>query len=1296
MGKYNIPFVDDTGEGLAVRKRAVLLAFMMLLTYSGAVVQSGQIGEHVLAGPQAEVPTWLIGDWWDYELGGGVDAMGALLSATGNIRFEVTEIMTQTIMSTVYHLYNVSISGSFTGSGSGTIQGIPFTATVTSATLGGFWWIERGDLAVIVDNETLAASGDVTTPLGTFPLTLNAEIQNSYNPSREDFDFPMEVGDQWDLTTGMTTTGYVYYFVDVPLFPIEDTIPLDNYSTLLGTSTCSQQTVINVPAGSFESYDATMGLSDERWFSETVGYMTKWESHGGFMMFGDIWMNLTSYDRAVPAMVVEEYLVPNRVSPGANVTVNGTGNPLSSVHILIPATGDSWMSMTDIAGIYSFNITAPVIPDNTPTPTDFASHGVVVEVIDGGTRGYSVKTLTLIIPDLYVTNISFDPTPSHGFPTDVSAEIHCGPDVGVMNEFLVIFEVDGQLLGSDNVPYVDVGSPVILTHVWNARIGLHEVTVTVDPLDAIPEQNETNNSLTVQVYVEGPDIAPSDVLIENGISYLFPTGEPFGHVSNVMNVPTGSFVSITTNVTNFGLPYPIGNTSVRIVETAGLRGLEILPPLLETMPHPALGQGESAGPFNTIWNVPIVEGMYYFNITVDPYHNLTEMNEDNNTFVLQFNAVQLFPDLYITPQDISFSGQPYFGNPTTIYADVHANTNISVTGPFDVSFFSDGQLIGNDTIASIAAGATVNTSVLWIPDVGTHTITVVVDPLDFVGESDETNNSAEVNIDVPWPDLSPRDISVLDGGSHFYLDPEPMGYMSDIITTYIGQTVDISVNVTNFGAPFFNTDFRVEFYNTTGFGGPQSQPAFYDSGFLSSLAAGQSHGFLFSTWNAPSPAGNYFINITVDVDSAIPEISETNNTFILRFEVLAPDEVDYIPSTTLVSPIRTSVNKVVNLTSKVENLGISAASSPATIAFYEQSNPGTLLHTDTILPLLAGETSADTYGFDWTPAGAGTYVIVIVVDYYNDIPETNELNNEVSITVEVYEVPVTTLLIGLPKYSTDPTYVTSSTVFTLTFVDYSGSGLAHVNYRIGSGQWNDYLVTGNFTVPDEGPTTIEYYSEDNIGGTENPHSISIYVDDTPPESTLSHTGEVVRPSSDFMINATDDGSGVAASYYTIDGRNETQYFIPFNLQVGTYTILYYSVDNLGNEETPKTLDVTIEGHPDVGEEAEFNYKPILSVVFAVILLILGLIFCRRVVEAEEEDEKVGYFRGFDKKSFIMFSLSFAIIEVVIGAVSAVTGALSIPPTLGAGLIVDLAVLIIGLIIAFFWNRKEKARLTPAD
>jgi len=182
--------------------------------------------------------------------------------------------------------------------------------------------------------------------------------------------------------------------------------------------------------------------------------MVKWENHGGFGMFGDIWVNLTSHNRVVPAMTVDEYLVPEKVNPGGNVTVNGnsTAPQFSTVNVRIPATGDLWTGSTDAAGSYSVNITAPLIPDNTPTPTDVGSHGVLVEIDDGGTIGYAVRTLTLVLPDLYVMNISFSPTPTDGNPTDISAEIHCGPQGAVTNPILVSFRVGGFPLGDVWIP----------------------------------------------------------------------------------------------------------------------------------------------------------------------------------------------------------------------------------------------------------------------------------------------------------------------------------------------------------------------------------------------------------------------------------------------------------------------------------------------------------------------------------------------------------------------------------------------------------------------------------------------------------------------------------------------------------------------------------------------------------------------------------------------------------------------------------------------------------------------------
>lgn len=1289
---------NDIGEGSVVKLRTLMLVLVFLVPSSAAVVRSASDDSVVMAGNQADVPTWHIGDWWDYDLDGAVDMMGMTATASGNIRFDVTEIMTQPIGPKVYQLYNLTISGSFTGSGSGVVQGTDVDVDVTSATLGGYWWVERGDLAVLVDNETVTASGTVTVLSLPFPMVFNAELTNTYSPSREDYDFPMEVGDQWDLNTFMVTTGYVHYFIDIPLFPIEDTIILNNVTNLVGTSICNLQSMISVPAGSFDSFEASFGVSDQRWYSETVGYMVKWENHGGFGMFGDLWVNLTAYDRVTPVMTVDEYLLPDKVNPGGNVTVNGnsTAAQFSTVNVKIPATGDMWMGFTDITGSYSVNITAPLIPDNTPTLTDVGSHGVLVEINDGGTKGYAARTLTLVQPDLYVLNVTFSPTPTDGNPTDISAEIHCGPEGGVTNSILVSFDVGGIPLGSTIIPLMNANSMVIVSQTWLATMGIHDVTVVVDPLNSIDENNEMNNSLTVKVIVMGPDLAPTDIMVENGVNYSFPYGEPYGHMSNIINVPTGGFVNISAKLTNLGLTYTNNETTLRIVETFGLQGPEMPVPLLEKGPLAALSQGESHGPFKVMWVTPLIEGMHYFNVTVDPHHNVTDLLIDNNTFILQFNVLLVLPDLFVNTSDISISPAPYPGSEVTISADIHAGPNRSVPGSVFVAFVLDNvQVIGIDIISSIPAGGVVIASITWTATGGLHNILVVVDPDDLVLESDERNNVADIDVLVPLSDLAPTNVSIVDGAGYLYPDPEGVGYVSDFITVYTGQFVELSMNVTNFGDDFYNTSFRVEFYETNGFMGPQNQTAFFDSGPLASLNSGQSHGSIVGTWIVPPSIGNYFVNMTIDVDDAVPEISESNNTFVVLFEVLAPDDVDYAPTTSMISPIQTSIGKQVNLTSRVENLGTTTAAASTSIVFYEQSNPSTLLHQDTVPALNGGETSSSIFGFDWAPPGVGTYVIVVEADYDNDIPETDENNNGISVTIEVFALPSSVISVGTPQHDSDQLYVTSSTAFTLIATDNSGQGIDEVMYRIGQGSWKDYLVTGDFTISQEGPATIEYYAVDMIGGEEQTQSISVYVDDTPPVTELVYPGEQVRPSTDLELSATDDGSGVASRFYRIDDGDWILYSIPFFLDEGSYTLEYYSVDNLGNAEHPQQMQLEVElEDQDVEEEA--NYKPILSVVLAIFLLVIGLLLCRREPESDEESGKAGFFAHFDKRSFLMFSVSFAIIEFIIGGVSAVTGILSIPPAFGAGLIVDLVIFLVGLMLALWWNRKEKAKTPIVD
>jgi len=105
--------------------------------------------------------------------------------------------------------------------------------------------------------------------------------------------------------------------------------------------------------------------------------------------------------------------------------------------------------------------------------------------------------------------------------------------------------------------------------------------------------------------------------------------------------------------------------------------------------------------------------------------------------------------------------------------------------------------------------------------------------------------------------------------------------------------------------------------------------------------------------------------------------------------------------------------------------------------------------------------------------------------------------------------PTTELLIGSPIYQDDKTHVTSSTQFTLSADDSSGSGVQTTEYKIDSGSWNDY--NSGFTLS-EGEHTIEYKSTDKVGNEETENSKTVYVDNTSPSVS------VTNPPANWIVN----------------------------------------------------------------------------------------------------------------------------------------------------------------------------------
>ncbi len=186
--------------------------------------------------------------------------------------------------------------------------------------------------------------------------------------------------------------------------------------------------------------------------------------------------------------------------------------------------------------------------------------------------------------------------------------------------------------------------------------------------------------------------------------------------------------------------------------------------------------------------------------------------------------------------------------------------------------------------------------------------------------------------------------------------------------------------------------------------------------------------------------------------------------------------------------------------------------------------------------------------------------------------------------------PMTTLTVGSPNHEgTEDHFVTTATLFSLSAVD-SASGVNSVLFKINDdGAWQPY--TTEFVLPGVGTHTVSFRSIDNVGAVEVAQTETFIVDDIAPTSVMevglpnrieSESIYFVSTSTELSISATDDLSGVASSEYKIGDGTWQPFAEPFTVTTeGTNTILYRSVDRLGNVEIEKTLTVIADVTPPV-------------------------------------------------------------------------------------------------------------------
>ncbi|OPY34618.1 MAG: hypothetical protein A4E32_00092 [Methanomassiliicoccales archaeon PtaU1.Bin124] len=189
-----------------------------------------------------------------------------------------------------------------------------------------------------------------------------------------------------------------------------------------------------------------------------------------------------------------------------------------------------------------------------------------------------------------------------------------------------------------------------------------------------------------------------------------------------------------------------------------------------------------------------------------------------------------------------------------------------------------------------------------------------------------------------------------------------------------------------------------------------------------------------------------------------------------------------------------------------------------------------------------------------------------IIDYY----ATDAVGN-----VETYKT------ISFKKDSTAPstTYALDGLTLTLTATD-ATSGVSKTEYSINGGAWTTY--SASFAASTEGvKSTVAFRSIDLAGNVAAATTITIgNADTTAPTTAASPSGTVgsngwYTSAVSVSLAATDlGGSGLASTYYRMDGGAWTLYAQPVNIAVdGSHVVDYYSVDAAGNIEASKSIAV---------------------------------------------------------------------------------------------------------------------------
>ncbi|MBK9336177.1 MAG: right-handed parallel beta-helix repeat-containing protein [Lewinellaceae bacterium] len=298
--------------------------------------------------------------------------------------------------------------------------------------------------------------------------------------------------------------------------------------------------------------------------------------------------------------------------------------------------------------------------------------------------------------------------------------------------------------------------------------------------------------------------------------------------------------------------------------------------------------------------------------------------------------------------------------------------------------------------------------------------------------------------------------------------------------------------------PFSGTSISVSWQTTNSGSGATGMSSWYDYVYLSTdntyqpnvdvyiggainftaLNPGQSYAQMAQVTLPQGIQGNYFLIVRTDVNAALPESNENNNTavaFPITINLTPPPDLQVIA---VIAPTNAFSGQPININWTVKNQGSGdmLANNNFRDFVYLSSSPTLNLNTATLLgtyqgtPLAAGASSLRMLSAQLPQAVFGDYYIHVYTDRENDVFEFAFEDNNIGVsdTLTIFLTPPPDLVVNSV---TGPAFASNNQTVTLQWtVENQGATTA-------AGNWTDrVLISKAATYKPDSVTTLNSFS----------------------------------------------------------------------------------------------------------------------------------------------------------------------------------------------------------------------------